>query len=196
MKLCIPYSENTLDFIRCAAKAFGIDFVSPPPAGRYTAEIGEAFRLCEMSEKQISALGSCTECYYLGADSALIFGDEDDCPERTAALIRNALLNNSIKMSVSACKTEDLFAFFKEHGELKLKDYLETRKNFNQALKLSEEYFLRRNEILQKNSPQNNIIIKMYDKNISLAKDLLSLKLLYKLYIKRLKNLDATPVSA
>lgn len=196
MKLCIPYSEKLLDFIRCAAKDFGIEFVSPPPAGRYTAEIGEAFKLCEMSEKQILALGSCAECYYLGADSVLIYDDEDDCPERTLALIKNALVNSSIKMNVNTCKTAELFAFFKEHGVLKLKDYLETRKNFNQTLKLNEEYYSLRKEILEKNSPQNNILVKIYDKNISAAKDLLSLKLLYRLYVKRLKSLDSACISA
>ena len=196
MKLCIPYSQKQLDFIRCAAKAFGIDFISPPSAGRYTAEIGEAFKLCEMSESQILTLGSCVECSYLGADSVLICDDEDDCPERTVALIRNALVNNGIKIRVSATKSEDLFAFFKENGELKFKNYLETRKNFNQALKLSDEYFAQRKEILEENSPQNNSIVKMYDKNISGANDLLSLKLLYRLYIKRLKNLSTDRVWA
>ena len=196
MKLCIPYNEKLLDFIRCASKDFGIDFVSPPPAGKYTAEIGEAFSLCDMSEKQILALGSCAECYYLGADNALICDDEDECPERTAALIRNALINNSIKMSVHTSRTQDLFSFFKGCGELKLKDYLETKKNFNQALKLSSDYLEQRQAVLAKNSPQNNILVEIYDKNISQAKDLLSLKLLYRLYIKRLKNLENTRIYA
>ena len=62
MKLCIPYNEKDLAFFKCAAKEFGIDFVSPPSAGKYTAEIGEAFKLCDMNENQISALGSCAEC--------------------------------------------------------------------------------------------------------------------------------------
>ncbi len=196
MKLCIPYNEKDLAFFKCAAKEFGIDFVSPPSAGKYTAEIGEAFKLCDMNENQISALGSCAECYYLGADTALICDDRDDCPERTAALIRNALINNSIKMSVPAIGTKELFAFFKEQGKLRLINYFETRKNFNQALKLRNEYSEQRERILAKNNSKSNMIVKIYDKNILLAKDLYSLKLLYRLYIKRLKNLETDYIPA
>ena len=189
MKLCIPYTQKYLVFFKCAAKDFGIDFVSPPPAGKYTAEIGEAFKLCDMNENQILALGSCAECYYLGADSALIFGENDDCPERTAALIKNALINNKIKMSVKAVNGSDLFSYFRESGDLKFKYYFETRKNFNQAFKLCSEYSEQRCAVLAKGVPQNDIIVGIYDRNIALAKDLFTLKLLYRLYIKRLKAL-------
>lgn len=196
MKLCIPYSQKHIQFFKCAAKTFGIDFVSPPPAGKYTAEIGEAFKLCDMSEKQTLALGSCAECYYLGADSALIFDESDDCPQRTAALIRNALINNKITMSVKALEANDLFSYFKESGELSWKDYFETKRNFNQALALCNEYALQRAQALAKDNPQNNILVGIYDKNIALANDLLSLKLFYRLYIKRLQTLNADYVWA
>lgn len=191
MKLCIPYAQKHLAFFKCAAKDFGIDFVSPPPAGKYTAEIGEAFKLCDMNENQILALGSCAECYYLGADSAVIFNENDDCPERTAALIRNALINNKMKMDIRAVESKDLFAFFKEQGNLKLTDYFETKRNFNQALKLSSRYCEERSYVLANNNPKSNILVDIYDRNIALAKDLLSLKLLYKLYLKRLETLNA-----
>lgn len=190
MKLCVPYSEKHLLFLSCAAKTFGIEFVAPPKAGKYTLEIGEAFATQKMSKKQIEELGSCAECCYLGADSVLICDDADNCPERTAALIRNSLINNNLKMNVQTvayAQPKELFNFFKENGALSYKDYLETKRNFYGTLELEAQFDRQKRKLLLQGDTRAEAFIGVCENNISLAKDLLDLKLLYRLHLKRLK---------
>ena len=130
MKICIPYTEMVGHLFRCLCHDFGIEFVEAPVPGKYTAQIGKCFAENTLCTGLEGVLGSVSECYYLGADTAFVFAPCGGCSEqRIRARLANCLEANGLKMHLfcvtpHAAGNKALFAFLKEHGNISYFNYI------------------------------------------------------------------------
>lgn len=100
MKICIPFTENLNYFFNSLCRECGIEFIMPPPVSRYTREIGEAYGEKNMCSAVKNKIGSVAECFYLGADTAIIFSSCRGCLNEDAERIAAALRKNGIRMRI------------------------------------------------------------------------------------------------
>lgn len=146
MKLCIPYTSGLNCIMKCLSEEMGIEFITPPSPGRYTAEIGAVYSAEEMCAGIKIMTGSLAECFYLGADTALIFGDCGLCTSgEIAQKLRENLSRNGLKMKIISFSPEkdgtaELLKLMRKFSDAPIYKCIFLKKEFNECLRLADEY--------------------------------------------------------
>ena len=194
MNICLPYSYLVGDLFRCLFKDLKIDFTPAPKPGKYTFQIGEAFSGRTLCPGLRKVLGSVSECYYLGSDTALIFAPCGGCSaERIKAKLENCFKENAIQMRIITLVPEyysqkSFWKLLREESGVSFWEFKSAKARFFECVKLLQKFLELKNDIVL--SPLSKAYLEKIMKDIFAVRTLLDLKLVLLLYLKRLGSLE------
>lgn len=200
MNICIPYTYMVNDLFRCLSSDFHIAFTAAPVPGRYTRQIGKMYGGESLCEGLSTVLGSVCECYYLGADTALVFAPCGECSaQRIRLKIHNCLEANGVKMNVVCvspfCEEgKAIFAFLKQNSTVSFLEYRAIKQQFYECSRLLA-HFSRLCASVSQSAPTLERYLHGVQEEIKKTSSLFDLKILLRTILKKMQPFESAPAT-
>ncbi|MBE6817682.1 MAG: hypothetical protein E7517_00790 [Ruminococcaceae bacterium] len=195
MTLCLPYTQADAQLYRCLLHDLKLEHILAPVAGKYTRQAGKTLAENMLCEGLQDLLGSLYECYFLGADTAVVALPCAHCERaRVKELLEDSLQRSAVPMRlfVPAAKEKEnreFFAFLHRESRVSLFLFLEAKRHFYECRQLLESFGRAREKALLKKEYKG--YIDKVQAQVDKAGSLLELKITLAAFEKKANRLFA-----
>lgn len=193
MTLCLPYTQADAQLYRCLLHDLKLEHIVAPVAGKYTRQAGKTLAEEVLCEGLQDLLGSLYECYFLGADTAVVALPCAHCERaRVKELLEDSLQRSAVPMrlfvpAAQEKENREFFAFLRRESRASLFLFLEAKRHFYECRQLLETFERAREKALLKNEYKG--YIDKVQAQVDKANSLLELKITLGAFEKKAKQL-------